>query len=103
MSQKKENTGFVCLNCGLNVVKCTNGSYRNHCPKCLYSLHVDTHPGDRSSDCGGLMKPLKIIHHARKGYQIVHKCDKCGAHSTNRIADMTEQPDDWEMVISLSC
>ena len=103
MSQKKENTGFVCLNCGLHVVKCTNGSYRNHCPECLYSLHVDNRPGDRSSGCGGLMKPERIIYHARKGYQIVHRCEECGAHSTNRIAELTRQADDWDMVISLSC
>ncbi|WDF05905.1 RNHCP domain-containing protein [Shouchella hunanensis] len=34
-----------------------NGSYRNHCPFCLYSKHQDIIPGDRASTCGGLMEP----------------------------------------------
>ena len=29
--------------------------HRNHCPNCLSSLHVDEEPGDRASDCGGIM------------------------------------------------
>lgn len=28
-------------------------NHRNHCPNCLYSLHVDIEPGDRESECGG--------------------------------------------------
>ena len=27
-------------------------NHRNHCPNCLYSLHVDIEPGDRESECG---------------------------------------------------
>ena len=102
MSRKKENQGFICLHCGMKVDKCTNGSYRNHCPGCLYSLHVDYRPGDRANGCRGLMVPEGIIYNPRKGYQIVHKCKRCGAVSKNRIAESTRQPDDWEMVVSLT-
>ena len=28
---------------------------RNHCPFCLWSLHVDENPGDRACECGGEM------------------------------------------------
>ena len=41
MSRKSENTGFICAYCGADAKPLTNGSYRNHCPLCLHSLHVD--------------------------------------------------------------
>ena len=31
---------------------------RDHCPFCLWGRHLDIIPGDRASNCGGLMKPL---------------------------------------------
>jgi DNA-directed RNA polymerase subunit RPC12/RpoP len=35
------NESFVCKNCGREVVPEGAGSqHRNHCPNCLYSLHV---------------------------------------------------------------
>ena len=71
MGRKEENTGFVCRHCGREVLPLTGGSYRNHCPFCLYSLHVDIIPGDRASECGGLMEPVGIIHNSGKGWQIV--------------------------------
>ena len=50
------NETFTCKNCGRLVVPEGAGSnHRNHCPNCLYSLHVDIEPGDRESDCGGHM------------------------------------------------
>ena len=53
------NETFTCRNCGRMVVPEGAGSnHRNHCPNCLYSLHVDIEPGDRESDCGGHMKPI---------------------------------------------
>lgn len=48
------NETFVCKVCGRTVVpEGAGSSHRNHCPNCLYSLHVDINPGDRESDCGG--------------------------------------------------
>lgn len=76
----------------------TNGSYRNHCPFCLYSRHVDMRPGDRASACGGLMEPVDLLYHSKKGYQIVHQCRQCGHEQLNKAADDPVQEDD---VISL--
>ncbi len=98
MARHQENTGFVCANCGKTVNALTNGSYRNHCPYCLYSLHVDNNPGDRQSLCHGLMKPVGLAYKAKKGWQIVHECTRCGHKSVNKIAEDTDQPDDIEQI-----
>lgn len=79
----------------------TDGSYRNHCPDCLWSLHLDERPGDRQSECRGPMRPVALCHHPAKGFQIVHRCERCGATSANRVAVATEQPDDWALVCGL--
>ena len=102
MGQKRENSGFVCARCGFRVKPVDTGSYRNHCPRCLYSRHVDVRPGDRASACGGLMVPIGIRHAGRKGWQLVHRCEQCGAVSTNRVADGTRQPDDVAALAKLS-
>lgn len=94
MSQKRENLGFDCENCGERVEPVSNGSYRNHCPRCLYSKHVDLRPGDRRSDCRGLMKPVDLVHRSGKGYQLVHQCLTCGERKANKVAVDTVQPDD---------
>ncbi len=101
MSRKIENTGFICVNCGKPVTALTNGSYRNHCPHCLYSLHVDYIPGDRSSDCLGLMRPVSICWHSKKGYQIMHRCELCGSEKVNRIATDCNMPDDMDKIIRI--
>ena len=51
---------FVCEHCG-NEVKPLGYSCRNHCPKCLYSKHVDKEPGDRAEGCKGMLKPIGIV------------------------------------------
>ena len=52
---------FTCRVCGRLVVPEAAGSgHRNHCPNCLSSLHVDEEPGDRASDCGGVMRCGKL-------------------------------------------
>jgi len=101
MSRKSENTGFTCVHCGKSVVALTNGSYRNHCPFCLYSLHVDRSIGDRKSDCLGKMEPKEIIYNSKKGYQIVHMCLKCGAKRINKIARDTDMSDDFDAMLKL--
>lgn len=102
MSKKKENVGFVCKKCNAEILPCTNGSYRNHCPVCLDSLHVDNKPGDRLSDCCGLMKPTGLHYHSRKGWQLVHRCLRCSEEKVNRIAEHTVQADSWAHLIRLS-
>ena len=37
---------FICENCHQKVSK-LNYTARDHCPYCLYSIHIDINPGDR--------------------------------------------------------
>lgn len=46
LSRRKENQGFICQNCGESVLPLENGSFRNHCPQCLFSVHLDDAQGD---------------------------------------------------------
>ena len=101
MSRNLENQSFSCLNCKKAVPSLDNGSYRNHCPYCLYSLHVDISPGYRKSPCHGLMPGVSLKTHSKKGYQIIHKCLKCGAKRANIIANDTIQPDDIDKIKKL--
>ncbi|MDR2166312.1 MAG: RNHCP domain-containing protein [Clostridiales bacterium] len=87
MARKVENTGFDCLNCGETVAAIEKGTIRNHCPFCLYSLHLDILPGDRACDCRGIMRPIAIEPHSQKGLQILHECEKCGLRGRNIVAD----------------
>jgi hypothetical protein len=84
------------LHCGAAVEALQNGSYRNHCPVCLYSLHVDERPGDRASSCGGLMEPVAVDYRSAKGFMVVHRCLRCGFTRPNRAA-----PDDMDALIRL--
>lgn len=102
MAREDENRGFNCINCGTAVMPLTNGSYRNHCPVCLCSVHVDVRPGDRRNACRGVMRPAGLTYWRKKGWQIVHVCERCGTRSPNRIAEQTEQPDDLVEVAKLS-
>ncbi|MBU3901416.1 RNHCP domain-containing protein, partial [Patescibacteria group bacterium] len=38
---------FVCGHCGPKI---KGTGYTDHCPKCLWSQHVDVNPGDRQAD-----------------------------------------------------
>lgn len=102
MARQEENTGFACANCGEMVLALTNGSYRNHCPFCLYSLHVDHKPGDRENKCRSLMRPVSLTYKSKKGWQILHECEKCRQISVNKIAEMTIQPDCIEALARIS-
>jgi hypothetical protein len=90
----------VCAQCGETVLALTNGSYRNHCPTCLWSLHVDDAPGDRSSACGGRMEPIGLRKGA-KHLQVLHRCVRCGFERPNRVAERTQQPDRLEALLLL--
>jgi hypothetical protein len=78
--RKIEN--FVCENCGEKV---EGDGYTNHCPKCLWSKHVDINPGDRQAVCGGMMKPIGIENKADVFY-VVQECVKCGHIRRNKLA-----------------
>ena len=78
---------FVCRVCGRTVVPESAGSgHRNHCPNCLCSRHLDIEPGDRASDCGGVMEPIAVWVRKNGEWAIVHRCRVCGALSSNRVA-----------------
>jgi len=101
MSRKFENAGFFCERCGRAVAPLNNGSYRNHCPFCLCSKHVDVRPGDRRQVCNGMMEPIGLVYKAQKGYQIVHRCLRCRMVKVNKVAEYTIQPDDWDVLLKL--
>lgn len=100
MSRKEENTPFICIGCKKSVLPLQNGSYRNHCPFCLISIHIDNKPGDRKSLCKGLMEPYKLIK-SNKGWQIIHRCKKCAHEKANKVAEGLIQPDNWDKIIEL--
>ena len=78
---------FTCKNCGRLVVSAGAGTdHRNHCPNCLSSLHVDTEPGDRASDCGSIMEPVAVWVRKNGEWAIIHRCRRCGKLSSNRVA-----------------
>ena len=85
---------FTCEHCGLQV---TGTGYTNHCPRCLWSKHVDIHPGDRAASCGGLMKPISVdLDHGE--YILIHKCEKCGQKKKNRVT----KADNFDIILQLS-
>ena len=96
------NEGFVCTVCGAVVPPLANGSCRNHCPACLHSLHVDVMPGDRASDCGGVLAPVAAERSGKKGWVIVHRCERCGEVRRNKAAlDDPAWPDDQDRLVEL--
>ena len=78
---------FTCANCSKEVV---GDGYTNHCPYCLYSIHVDENPGDRQSRCGGLMKPIGLTKKNGED-KIIHYCQKCGQEKINRLSENDNQ------------
>ena len=62
-------------------------------------MHLDKeYPGDRQSECLGLMQPISLDKNAKKGWIIYHKCLKCGKMVLNKAAD----DDDLQELINLS-
>ena len=80
---------FHCAHCGKEIHPEGAGSqHRNHCPHCLYSLHVDEEPGDRKATCHGQMEPIGVISKGDGDWSILHLCKSCGKISLNRaLAD----------------
>ena len=97
----KNDSGFICGHCGKAVPPLERTS-RNHCPYCLWSMHADILPGDRASDCGGMMEPIGVLIDAKKGYIVVHRCLKCGEIRRNKAALEGNVPDDREKLIELT-
>lgn len=87
---------FVCSNCG-KLVHNLGYTARDHCPYCLYSMHVDINPGDRLNECKGLMAPVGI-EKCKDTYKVVYKCEKCKEIHKNIMA----KDDDINLIIELS-
>lgn len=99
---RKNDSGFICSNCG-EEVKPLGYTSRNHCPFCLFSLHLDINPGDRASECKGLLEPIRVETDPKKGYIIISKCKKCGEIRRNKAAtEAPVQPDDINKIIKLT-
>lgn len=94
MAFVRRQEDFECEHCGEMVV---GNGYTNHCPKCLWSKHVDTTPGDRESTCLGKMKPVRL-EGGTDDYRITHKCETCGYEKRNEVA----QNDSHDALIALA-
>ncbi|HCI82356.1 MAG TPA: RNHCP domain protein [Ktedonobacter sp.] len=93
------NEVFKCKNCRRFISPPPSGGHqRNHCPFCLYSLHVDGETsGDRLSTCGSRMEPIGHFQRFKGEYVLVHRCKGCGFERYNRIA----ADDNFDLVLAL--
>lgn len=87
---------FTCRVCGARVEP-LRYTARDHCPRCLCSLHVDNLPGDRMNDCGGVLRPVGVETHKGE-YKLVYRCEDCGEVKRNKAAS----DDDMSLIIRLS-
>ena len=87
MSHHEESSSFECVRCRTLVLHPQGGTeQRNHCPSCLWSLHVDFMSGDRRSACRSAMEPIAVSVRQKGEWSLIHRCTKCGALRMNRIA-----------------
>lgn len=98
---RKNDSGFICLHCGKEVLP-NEVTSRDHCPFCLYSIHVDRFPGDRANPCRGELVPISAEPHPKKGFVILYKCKKCGQKVRNKAALTGMQSDDTDLLIRLT-
>lgn len=84
-SFEKNDESFICKVCGANVPPLKYSS-RDHCNKCLCSIHIDINPGDRANSCLGILRPVSVVTSSKKGYIINYKCDKCKQSHNNKSA-----------------
>jgi len=90
---KRTKEDFVCKKCQFFV---RGNGYTDHCPKCLWSRHVDVNPGDRRARCMGLMEPSGA--RVEQGeYLIFYRCVSCGVKKQNKAA----KDDDFEAILPL--
>ena len=91
---QRHKEDFICDRCGFIV---TGDGYTNHCPKCLWSKHVDLAPGDRAAVCQGMMMPIGV-EFKKDEYIIIHKCVRCGFRKKNKAA----KEDNFEAILQLN-
>jgi hypothetical protein len=94
-----DTQNFKCRQCGFFVTanrELSGVNNRNHCPRCLWSRHMDLHTaGDRKSECLSRMEPIGLTYkQTNKRYgqndqgelMLIHRCTGCDKVSINRIA-----------------
>ncbi len=91
---QRRTEDFDCERCGFTVV---GNGYTNHCPKCLWSKHVDIRPGDREASCQGLMEPV-FLESVDGEQKLTHRCVVCGYEKKNKVGE----EDDFEMLLGLA-
>lgn len=90
---QRNEEDFVCANCDAAVF---GDGYRNHCPCCLYSKHVDVNPGDRAEECGGMMKVVDIV--LENGELVfTHECIECKKTKRNKA----HSEDDIDTIVKM--
>jgi hypothetical protein len=84
----------VCANCKREFSLDLPGkSHRDHCPRCLCSVHIDSKPGDRSVWCGkgekgskdfihSILRPIAKSSNSSEAY-ILYQCETCGKQKVN--------------------
>ena len=87
---------FTCDVCGKNVTK-LGVTARDHCPYCLSSKHLDINPGDRESNCHGILKPIDIEKGKKDTLKIIYKCNKCGIIKKNKTA----LDDNYDLILNI--
>ena len=91
---QKRVEDFSCEQCGFFVA---GNGYTNHCPRCLFSKHVDIFPGDRLESCGGLMEAVASDTVDGKE-KLTHCCVRCGKIRKNKV----QTEDDFEALLALA-
>jgi hypothetical protein len=46
------------------------------------------------------MQPVELVSR-RKGWQVVHRCTRCGKTQPNKVATATNQADDIDVLVGL--
>lgn len=96
--RRDEREGFTCIRCKVHIQAIGFGTkHRNHCPRCLWSRHVDERPGDRQNPCRAPMEPIAIsVRSDQDEWVLIHRCTACAELIVNRIGG-----DDSEIALLL--
>ncbi|CAN5162042.1 hypothetical protein BH11PAT4_BH11PAT4_4870 [soil metagenome] len=81
-------SSFRCQHCAFDVpMQAVGSTQRNHCPRCLWSRHVDEEVGDRRATCLASMEPIGLSLKSNGGeLMLVHQCCGCGKVARNRLS-----------------
>ena len=88
--RRDEREGFTCIRCKIHIPAIGFGTrHRNHCPRCLWSRHVDERPGDRQNPCRAPMEPIAIsVRSDHDEWVLIHRCTACAELIVNRIGGL---------------